>query len=490
MRTGKGLRRIQPGGGSDAGRRLAAAADLARHLRAALICGTLVAAALAVPPVAASDTCPVFVPCTDPRGCPDLVVDPAPLSQWSSSRQRFRSNDCSVVEGEVQAGWRLLARFTTTTPNLGPGDLFVGDPQSHPEWYDLETCHGHEHLKEYSDYRLWTPAGYERWRALRAADPSACARDLLRTHADLVSEMVAGRKQGFCVIDIIPSPVPCHAPADPPKYGFCSYQGISVCWADIYDEFLDGQWIDITYVPGGDYILEVEVNAERFFEELDYANNASAVPVTVDNPDLEICDGTDNDNNGGIDDTDLDEDGYLLCVNDCNDRNPNVFPGAIEVCNGIDDDCDTAVDESTADLDLDGVGDLCDNCPALANPGQADQDRDAQGDACDVDDGLLWFIETTSSLLGWQVDNVYETYNLYRGDLAVLRATGQYTQDPESTPGAAQMCVLLGSRVLNEFVPPPGGVAFYLVTGKAAGLESSLGISSAGAERENSWPCR
>jgi len=47
---------------------------------------------------------------------------------------------------------------------------------------------------------------------------------------------------------------------------------------------------------------------------------------------------------------------------DCNDANPRVYPGAREVCNGTDDDCDGNVDEDVtqefwADTDHDGYGD-------------------------------------------------------------------------------------------------------------------------------------
>ncbi|QDG51020.1 hypothetical protein FIV42_09835 [Persicimonas caeni] len=72
----------------------------------------------------------------------------------------------------------------------------------------------------------------------------------------------------------------------------------------------------------------------------------------IGTPDAPPCDQEGNPEG----DIDLDNDGYgtgsdrTNCppskqAEDCDDTDPNIFPGAGERCNGADDDCDTEVDE-------------------------------------------------------------------------------------------------------------------------------------------------
>jgi hypothetical protein len=234
-------------------------------------------------PAQTQTTCVPAVPCSDRHGCPDLIIDDSYLpADLALNQEIWTSTDCAVVEGEVAAGDRWLLRFDTGTPNLGPGDLIIGKPTDHPEWFDLVTCHGHPHLKEYSDYRLWTPRAYQQWLALRLANPTACARDLLAANPNLAKQLVTGRKQGFCVVDVYPyTQGVCAGIRSHAHYFSCDDMGLSVCQGDFYQAPLDGQWVDVTGLQAGSYILEVEVNAEHFFQEADYSNNSAAITVTL-----------------------------------------------------------------------------------------------------------------------------------------------------------------------------------------------------------------
>lgn len=57
--------------------------------------------------------------------------------------------------------------------------------------------------------------------------------------------------------------------------------GISVGWADVYDASVPGQYIDVTGLPKGDYILQVEVNPSGTLMESDRSNNVVSVPVKL-----------------------------------------------------------------------------------------------------------------------------------------------------------------------------------------------------------------
>jgi hypothetical protein len=101
---------------------------------------------------------------------------------------------------------------------------------------------------------------------------------------------------------------------------------------------------------------------------------------------------------------DVDGDGYT--VDDCDDNDPAVHPGAEEICNEVDDDCDGAIDEEVTstwflDADGDGYGDTlqsvegcgapsgyvandtdCDDGDDAIHPG-ADEYCNDQDDDCD-----------------------------------------------------------------------------------------------------------
>ena len=201
-------------------------------------------------------------PIYDNGGKPDLMVDPQRfVSQMEVVDRFFAPDDCAIAEEVVGgAGYRRLLRFDTVLMNRGDGDLVVGD-RSDPNnpyapYFVFHQCHGHYHIKYFSIYELLTPEG------------------------DLV---VAGTKQGFCFEDSFKY-------LDGGKsHGFeCGNQGITSGWGDWYYKQLVGQWIDITGVPEGDYIVRVSINTGQFSPIFDEGQNrypnVLQVPVRIPSP--------------------------------------------------------------------------------------------------------------------------------------------------------------------------------------------------------------
>jgi hypothetical protein len=61
-------------------------------------------------------------------------------------------------------------------------------------------------------------------------------------------------------------------------------EGISSGFGDVYGAYLEGQEIDITGVPAGEYVLVHRVNPRRRLLEERYDNNASCVALTLSWP--------------------------------------------------------------------------------------------------------------------------------------------------------------------------------------------------------------
>jgi lysyl oxidase len=205
----------------------------------ALTC--LVSLALASAAVAQRTSVGRDFPVYDNGGKPDLTVDPKRfVSQMEIVDRYFDPSSCALAEGTVGgSGYRRILRFDTVVINAGDGDLVVGDRSDpnnpYAEFFFLHPCHGHYHILGFSTYYLLDPVTRQ--------------------------QVVQGQKQGFCFEDSF-------------KYdggksnGYsCTFQGITSGWGDWYYKQLVGQWIDITGVPEGDYIVKVVINEVGMFDE-------------------------------------------------------------------------------------------------------------------------------------------------------------------------------------------------------------------------------
>lgn len=223
-------------------------------------------------------------------GVPDLVVSDNLGSQWVVRTEDFPASFCSVQEGDVDPGTHTVVRFTVTTPNIGVGDLRIGDPNVHVAandgLYEFASCHNHYHFKHYALYELVDPNSGYVWKAA---------------------------KRGFCMLDTDPNPAYLGEPAKTWQFRSCGAlgipgnQGISHGWADTYRFFLGGQFFVLDGgdgqppVPAGTYMLRITVNPPyapdkkgncprtkdpltglcHQFEEASYTNNVHSVLINI-----------------------------------------------------------------------------------------------------------------------------------------------------------------------------------------------------------------
>ncbi|KAJ4925784.1 hypothetical protein JOQ06_007970 [Pogonophryne albipinna] len=184
-------------------------------------------------------------------GLPDLVPDPYYIES-SSYVQRVpmynlrcaSEENClssSAYTGSVRDyDTRMLLRFPQRVKNQGTADFLPSRPRYSWEWH---SCHQHFHsMDEFSHYEL--------------------------LDASTQQSVAEGHKASFCLED-----TSC-------DYGYyrrfaCTShsQGLSPGCYDTYNADIDCQWIDITDVKAGDYILKINVNPNYHVPESDYSNN-------------------------------------------------------------------------------------------------------------------------------------------------------------------------------------------------------------------------
>lgn len=142
--------------------------------------------------------------------------------------------------------------------------------------------HGHLHYEGYAGYKLrqrntdGTPGAYVQ-------------------HAD--GSGIVGAKSGFCLLTFggtfttesgaSSSTLPGYNLDSTDSNGQavpanCGYnQGVRVGHYDQYSSGLEGQWLDVTGVPNGQYFVEIEMDAGHFMNETNETNNAKTFAVTL-----------------------------------------------------------------------------------------------------------------------------------------------------------------------------------------------------------------
>jgi hypothetical protein len=240
---------------------------------------------------------------------PDLVMRSSPVVTFQTPSfpifgwpEPQPGDTCFPIE-TAEDGAQTCLRFDQVLANRGEGKLELkmalpNDPEdtSTNAVQEIETtagptydrvagsweyheAHGHIHYREFAQARLWN------------AD----------AHGKRVGSAPVriGHKVSFCIIDIridawaedgdVPRAygVPrCLFPTEFDEDYSYIVSGISRGWADIYNWFLPDQYLEVTGLPDGDYIVESIADPENGIRESDETNNCFGNLIRLKDVDL------------------------------------------------------------------------------------------------------------------------------------------------------------------------------------------------------------
>lgn len=233
---------------------------------------------------------------------PDLAVRPQRNVTFDTPPGFFEPDPEpgeTCLPTEVAEGARTCLRFDLPVANAGEGPLEMrlplpragaatggtatqrlygsgtADPVDRPAGaFEFHPAHDHYHYASFALTRLWAADGRGRQAGTAPVRTSG--------------------KLSFCVVDI-EIDVWAAKGNGPRTYGFPScleptasdddfdylVQGITPGWADIYDWFLPGQYIEVTGVADGTYVLDTVVDPDTTILERTTSNNCTSVLVRL-----------------------------------------------------------------------------------------------------------------------------------------------------------------------------------------------------------------
>lgn len=242
---------------------------------------------------------------------PDLISLPARQPQIATSAYLFDlpvpslPNGCYPEETAEQDAMRCL-RFDQIIANVGTGpfeiryrlDDLAGtqaiEQRIHrsdgthrdvrADTYELHPTHAHFHYTNFAQAHLW--------RSNEAGERLGEA------------PIRSGRKNGFCMVDVelhwwglrgdaprtyIPPGCLAANEIDPAAGRVAAVNGISVGWGDVYNWHLADQFIEVTGVPDGHYLIESVADPAGTIVEGDDANNTAFAHIVLCGDDAQLA---------------------------------------------------------------------------------------------------------------------------------------------------------------------------------------------------------
>jgi hypothetical protein len=196
--------------------------------------------------------------------------------------------DLAITRADAGRGPYVLG-FRSAVSNIGEGPLIIDGHRPGPEVGTMvadqvvvrdgapqDVIQGVGELRYVvsPDHRHWHLLGFDRYELRRAGRRTAVTGD---------------RKTGFCLGDRygVTSAVPASPPPSTPAYtSRCGLEepqllglreGISVGYGDDYSANLEGQYLRISGLRAGRYLLVHRANADRRLLESSYGNNAASL---------------------------------------------------------------------------------------------------------------------------------------------------------------------------------------------------------------------
>jgi len=205
---------------------------------------------------------------------PDLVQSPPRALEVYETDGSWRVAFLSAVENDGRGPMLLVGRRPEQSTPAMTVEQLVRRSDGTTATFEVD---GEIRFVQSETHRHWHFLDFERYDIL-TADGKTVGHD---------------QKTGFCLGDRYDASRSVLLPGEPEQPVWTQEcgrgqperlivrQGISPGYGDDYVPRLEGQWIDITELPAGRYVLRHRVNVDRVLRESDYRNNSAETPFEL-----------------------------------------------------------------------------------------------------------------------------------------------------------------------------------------------------------------